>query len=226
MDFFDIETASLCVRENTVKIEPNDDDDKIEKHQMDSDSNDGIEIIENKIKFETLELVSTSNSDSSDIHMDLTQPMTYERTNYRPSLDSTLDASDHRSTCSPSTSNQPMLSPIETPDSTPNLSPDLSREHIKRERIEMEYPVKAFARDECVVKMEDVPIDSAELSKRNRVLSHQTDFNRSMSQISEPIPVSIPLKRQQSVDFHSGEMSKRLKASEELQIRGKFPVFR
>lgn len=221
LDFFDIETTSLSVRENAVKIEPNaNDDDKNEKHQMDSDSNDGFEIIENQIKLETVELVSTSNSDSSDIQTDATQPMTYERVNYRPSLDSTIDISDHRSTCSPSTSNQPMLSPVETPDSTPNLSPDFNREHIKREPIRMEYQVKTFARDECVVKMEDVPMDSAEVSKRNRVSSCRIDFNRSVSQMSEPMPMPMPLKRQPSVDVQNGEISKRLRTTEEQQTRG------
>ncbi|XP_055305062.1 uncharacterized protein LOC129569882 [Sitodiplosis mosellana] len=214
LDFFDIQNTSQ-VRGNTAKNAPNcNDDDKIDKNHMDSDSSDGFEILENKIKLETVELVSTSNSNSSETQFDATQPMTYERINYRPSLDSIV--SDHRSTCSPSTSNQPMLSPV-TPDSTPNLSPDFNIDHIKREPIEMEF-TKIYDHDECVVKMEDVPIDPMEMNKRNGLPS-RCSFERSVSQISE----SQPLKRQQSMDVQS-EMNKRPKTTEEIQLREPSPM--
>lgn len=228
LDFFDIQAGSYVPEsgKNSVKDETSIHNNvktesfKVENNSME-DSYDSIDIVEHKVNVETIEIVSTSTSNSSaDIKARATQPVTYARIKCRSSLDSCT--SDQRSTCSPSTSDQPMLSPIGTPDSTPNICPDLNINNIKKEPDDVEFTEQNF--DECVVKMENVPVDPSEMHKSMESPSaSRYCFDRSVSQISDP----QSLKRQLSTDFQN-ELNKRPKSADDIstgKVEGIFTLF-
>ncbi|XP_055305029.1 uncharacterized protein LOC129569863 [Sitodiplosis mosellana] len=238
LDFFDIQISSQADKNAkcTIKIESKC---KVEEsiEQVDSDvSSEGVEIIEKEIKFETIssdddekvENVSSSYSPISEVEIETTLQMTYERNVYRSSLDSSV--SDRRSMCSPSTSNIPMmaptLSPIDTPDSTPSSTPDINAVDIKQEP--QAVPCKAMIfekaqKDLGGIEVEKVRSNSTTVMKTNRSKLPSTSRSSSGPQVEHSMPVEPQLLKRQPTMSVENELTKRQKTTEVLQMNEPCP---